>query len=437
MNINEREGGVSEGGLNVTLTIRLLMHGKEVGSIIGKKGETVKKMREESGARINISDGSSPERIVTITGSSEVIFKAFAMIAEKFEEDIIASMINSTVTSRPPVTLRLVFPASQCGSLIGKGGSKIKEIRETTGAQVQVAGDLLPESTERAVTISGTPPAITQCVRLICSVMLESPPKGATIPYRPKPSTVGSHTVLTQPHPTPAFAIPGQYAIPHQDLTKLHQLAMQQIPLSSLGQSNPTFPGLDATIPATSHELTIPNDLIGCIIGRQGSKINEIRQMSGAQIKIAGATDGSAVRHVTITGSPANISVAQYLISASLEMAKLSMQAAASSATPVDLNMTFPQSAPTASTPTSMAVLAATATPSSAINVQPSPALTALPSAHYAVPVSSLLGMKTMPLLAVHAAGSSGLAPGLSPYTAKIPASASIKKSERQKFAPY
>lgn len=39
-------------------------------------------------------------------------------------------MINSTVTSRPPVTLRLVFPASQCGSLIGKGGSKIKEIRE-------------------------------------------------------------------------------------------------------------------------------------------------------------------------------------------------------------------------------------------------------------------------------------------------------------------
>lgn len=28
MNMNEKEGGVSEGGLNVTLTIRLLMHGK-------------------------------------------------------------------------------------------------------------------------------------------------------------------------------------------------------------------------------------------------------------------------------------------------------------------------------------------------------------------------------------------------------------------------
>uniref|UniRef100_A0A8C4U7M1 K Homology domain-containing protein n=1 Tax=Falco tinnunculus TaxID=100819 RepID=A0A8C4U7M1_FALTI len=127
----------------------------------------------QSGARINISEGNCPERIVTITGPTDAIFKAFAMIAYKFEEDITNSMSNSTATSKPPVTLRLVVPASQCGSLIGKGGSKIKEIRESTGAQVQVAGDMLPNSTERAVTISGTPDAIIQCVKQICVVMLE------------------------------------------------------------------------------------------------------------------------------------------------------------------------------------------------------------------------------------------------------------------------
>ncbi|XP_054602425.1 poly(rC)-binding protein 3 isoform X6 [Nothobranchius furzeri] len=258
----------SEGGLNVTLTIRLLMHGKEVGSIIGKKGETVKKMRDESGARINISEGNCPERIVTITGPTDTIFKAFAMIAYKFEEDIINSMSNSPATSKPPVTLRLVVPASQCGSLIGKGGSKIKEMRESTGAQVQVAGDMLPNSTERAVTISGTPEAIIQCVKQICVVMLESPPKGATIPYRPKPASTPVIFSGGQ-----AYTIQGQYAIPHPDL-------------------------------------------IGCIIGRQGTKINEIRQMSGAQIKIANAMEGSAERQITITGTPANISLAQYLINA-------------------------------------------------------------------------------------------------------------------------
>ncbi|XP_059823211.1 poly(rC)-binding protein 3 isoform X7 [Hypanus sabinus] len=331
---------MTEGGLNVTLTIRLLMHGKEVGSIIGKKGETVKKMREESGARINISEGNCPERIVTITGPTDAIFKAFAMIAFKFEEDIDNSMSNSTATSKPPVTLRLVVPASQCGSLIGKGGSKIKEIRESTGAQVQVAGDMLPNSTERAVTISGMPDAIIQCVKQICVVMLEvqykSPPKGATIPYRPKPASApvifaggqvradplsasaANLSLLLQHQPLPAYTIQGQYAIPHPDLTKLHQLAMQHTPFTPLGQTTPGFPGLDANSPASTHELAIPNDLIGCIIGRQGSKINEIRQMSGAQIKIANAAEGSTERQITITGSPANISLAQYLINARL-----------------------------------------------------------------------------------------------------------------------
>eukprot|EP00066_Takifugu_rubripes_P011954 XP_011601220.1 PREDICTED: poly(rC)-binding protein 3-like [Takifugu rubripes] len=404
--MSDKEEMSSDGSLNVTLTLRLLMHGKEVGSIIGKKGETVKKMREESGARINISEGSSPERIVTITGATEAIFRAFAMIAQKFEEDISAAMSNSSVTSKPPVTLRLVFPGSQCGSLIGKGGSKIKEIRETTGAQVQVAGDMLPDSTERAVTISGTPQAITQCVRHICSVMLE------------------------------AFAIPGQYTFAHQDLTKLHQLAMQHIPLPSLGQSNPTFPGLDPSAPTSSQEMAIPNDFIGCIIGRQGSKINEIRQVSGAHIKIASTTDGSAVRQVTITGSPASINVAQYLINASLEMAKYTMQAA-SSATPVDLNLGFSQSAPTASTAaTSMAVLAAANPAPTTINVHSPSTLPAIQNPHYAIPVSSLLGMKSLPLLAVHPAAASSLTQGLSHYTAKMPTSG-VKKSERQKFAPY
>ncbi|XP_049592018.1 poly(rC)-binding protein 3 [Syngnathus scovelli] len=435
--MTEKEEMASDGSLNVTLTLRLLMHGKEVGSIIGKKGETVKKMREESGARINISEGSSPERIVTITGPTDGIFRAFSMIAQKFEEDITAAMTNSNVASNPPVTLRLVFPGSQCGSLIGKGGSKIKEIRETTGAQVQVAGDMLPDSTERAVTISGTPQAITQCVRHICSIMLESPPKGATIPYRPKAISAGAHAVLAQQHSAQAFALQGQYAFAHQDLTKLHQLAMQHIPLPSLGQSNPTFPGLDASAPTSSQELAIPNDFIGCIIGRQGSKINEIRQVSGAHIKIASATDGSAMRQVTITGSPASISVAQYLISASLEMAKYTMQAA-SAATSVDLNMSYAQSASNAANAaaTSLAVLTAASPASTNINVHSPSTLQALQNSHYAVPISSLLGMKTLPVLAVHPAAASSLTQGLSPYTAKI-ANSSVKKSERQKFAPY
>ncbi|KFD58501.1 hypothetical protein M513_00727 [Trichuris suis] len=138
-------------------------------------------------AKINISDGSCPERIVTITGSIHAINKAFRMICKKFEED--QQQVPENVP-KPPITFRLIVPATQCGSLIGKGGSKIKDIREATGASIQVASEMLPSSTERAVTISGTADAIICCMRQICLILLESPPKGATVPYRPIPSIV-------------------------------------------------------------------------------------------------------------------------------------------------------------------------------------------------------------------------------------------------------
>nr|XP_045008709.1 poly(rC)-binding protein 2 isoform X5 [Jaculus jaculus] len=436
--------GVIEGGLNVTLTIRLLMHGKEVGSIIGKKGESVKKMREESGARINISEGNCPERIITLAGPTNAIFKAFAMIIDKLEEDISSSMTNSTAASRPPVTLRLVVPASQCGSLIGKGGCKIKEIRESTGAQVQVAGDMLPNSTERAITIAGIPQSIIECVKQICVVMLEtlsqSPPKGVTIPYRPKPSS--SPVIFAGGQ---AYTIQGQYAIPQPDLTKLHQLAMQQshFPMthgntgfSGIESSSPEvkgyWAGLDASAQTTSHELTIPNDLIGCIIGRQGAKINEIRQMSGAQIKIANPVEGSTDRQVTITGSAASISLAQYLINVSLENAKPSSQAA-SVTIPDHLSINLSQpSTPSSSSSSTTTPSLATAGTSDAPSSLPNP----LPTAPC---VSSLLGMKPIPLLAlnvVSAAKGTG-ASATTTTTSTVPCVTNKLKGEKQRFSPY
>jgi len=81
--------------------------------------------------------------------------------------------VTPTTVPKPPITFRLIVPASQCGSLIGKGGSKIKEIREVTGASVQVASEMLPNSTERAVTISGSSEAVTSCVFHVCVVMSE------------------------------------------------------------------------------------------------------------------------------------------------------------------------------------------------------------------------------------------------------------------------
>ncbi|XP_031976603.1 poly(rC)-binding protein 4 isoform X1 [Corvus moneduloides] len=409
-------GSPEETELSITLTLRMLMHGKEIGSIIGKKGETVKRIREQSSARITISEGSCPERITTITGSTDAVFRAVSMIAFKLEEDLGAGG-DGVSAGRAPVTLRLVIPASQCGSLIGKAGAKIREIRESTGAQVQVAGDLLPNSTERAVTVSGVPDTIIQCVRQICAVILESPPKGATIPYHPGLSL---GTILLSANQ--GFSMQGQYSgVSPAEVTKLQQLSGHALPFAPLGHAPTMMPGLDASSQSSSQEFLVPNDLIGCIIGRHGSKISEIRQMSGAHIKIGNQTEGSSERHVTITGTPVSITLAQYLITACLEMAKSTSQVPPGPGS-MDLGMGFSQ--PLA--PGSGAALPAVA-----------PAPPALLGTPYAISLSNFIGLKPVSFLALSPSSMAGPNGGTTTYTTKISAANGTKKADRQKFSPY
>uniref|UniRef100_A0A672G5H6 Poly(rC) binding protein 4 n=1 Tax=Salarias fasciatus TaxID=181472 RepID=A0A672G5H6_SALFA len=391
----------------------------------------VKRIREESRARINISEGSSPERIVTITGPTECVFRAFSMMSCRLEE------------MKPPVTfLRLVVPASQCGSLIGKGGAKIKEIRETTGAQVQVAGDLLPNSTEREVTVSGSQDAVVQSVQLICTVILESPPRGATVPYRPGPGpspgpSPGPGAVLLagrqlfrasdfSSHPLfsvtqggvdlqQTYAVQSHYGVPHSELVS-QPIRMKDV----------FFPGGDTLSQNSSQELLIPNDLIGSVIGRQGSKINEIRQVSGAQIRIGSQTESSGERHVSVSGSPLAVRLAHCLITACLETAKSTAQSS-SMPPPVDLTMSLTPPAPPSSAPSPPLAAMGAALPHAPVLGAP-----------YTLPLCGLLGVKSIPYLALPTPPAPAAAAAVLPGSAAISSSGNgTKKPDRQKFAPY
>merc|ERR550532_3134165 len=80
-----------------------------------------------------------------------------------------------------------------------------------------------------------------------------------------------------------------------------------------------------------THEMTVPNELIGCIIGKGGSKIAEIRQLSGAMIRISNCEDresgGNMDRTISITGNPESVALAQYLINMSMELHKANLEA--------------------------------------------------------------------------------------------------------------
>ncbi|KAL2835346.1 hypothetical protein BJY01DRAFT_252766 [Aspergillus pseudoustus] len=72
-----------------------------------------------------------------------------------------------------------------------------------------------------------------------------------------------------------------------------------------------------------TQNISIPADMVGCIIGRAGSKITEIRRSSGARISIAKAPhDETGERMFTIVGSAQAAEKALYLFYENLEAEK-------------------------------------------------------------------------------------------------------------------
>jgi poly(rC)-binding protein 2/3/4 len=125
------------------VVFRVLCPGNRTGSVIGRSGDTIKALREQSGAKIKMLDAipGCEERVVAIScaedGVSPVspaqvaLLRVYACIAEP-------PQTASTEPYTGPPPFRLLVPGQQVGCLIGKGGSIIKAMREESGAHIKV-----------------------------------------------------------------------------------------------------------------------------------------------------------------------------------------------------------------------------------------------------------------------------------------------------------
>lgn len=82
----------------------------------------------------------------------------------------------------------------------------------------------------------------------------------------------------------------------------------------SVFSQNPNYGSSAGANVLQSQQIYIPNELIGCIIGKGGSKINEIRQQSGCQVKIGELSLETNERLITLTGTAEATQIAFYLI---------------------------------------------------------------------------------------------------------------------------
>lgn len=267
------------------LTLRCLVTSKEAGVIIGKAGKNVADLREQTGVKAGVSksvDGVQ-DRVLTVTGTLDGVSQAYAMAADTLVESPLTNS-HYVISPTPPsgiATIRLLISHQQMGTIIGRQGAKIKSIQENSKVRMVASKELLPQSTERIVEVHGKPDAIRSAIWEIGRCLLEDWERaGGTIFYVPQPRAMGSFGNGGGFNSRPRYNNGNHFNGGNSD-TKEND-----------GQE--TF----------QEQLPISADMVGCIIGKGGNKIAEIRQISGAKISIAKEShDSSGDRMFTIIGT--------------------------------------------------------------------------------------------------------------------------------------
>ncbi|PIA39734.1 hypothetical protein AQUCO_02600290v1 [Aquilegia coerulea] len=190
------------------VTARLLVPSNQVGCLLGKGGHVIQKLRTETGASIRIlpedrlpACAMSTDELVQISGVSATAKKALYAISALLHQNPRPQMSTSipdgsqsyyppaapignmpsqrhpmshrnsgfrgpqpmpweSELPRPPsgnspaeFSMKILCPSDRIGVVIGKGGSKVRQIQQETGTNIHVE-DTTPEAEERAILVS-------------------------------------------------------------------------------------------------------------------------------------------------------------------------------------------------------------------------------------------------------------------------------------------
>ncbi|GAB2252846.1 hypothetical protein Droror1_Dr00005693 [Drosera rotundifolia] len=334
---------------------RLIVPVTKVGSIIGRKGELIKKMCDESRAKIRVLDGpvaNHPDRIVLISGKEELeaplspamdavirVFRRVNGLPENASEDKTAGVSGVAYCSS-----RLLLHSTQATSLIGKQGASIKSIQESSGASVRVlSGDEVPSyvsADERILELLGEAFKVLQALELVIvhlrrflvdhSVLplYENTYASAVSQGRQVEHLPDRHNVHSAPQTGLEIDYPLSVRNDHYSFERELMLGAQRstsglqtyglhsgLPSSrsSLGLGHPGAPIITQVTQTMQIPLTYAED----IIGAGGQNIAYIRRISGAVLTVKESRVPDEIM-VEIKGTSSQVQVAQELIQDSI-----------------------------------------------------------------------------------------------------------------------
>lgn len=291
--------------------LKLRAHNQLVGRLIGKGGSSIKKIMEESGTTIFVSNdasgglgremsGLTMERTITIRGPIEAIAAAEERISAKLRQCWENDMINAphmayagphplipqqelyhhfsagfpagpmAARPSPPLveSVHLYVPNNMVGALIGTKGVHIRNIMRLTGAQIRIEGGGVGGGSGNG--------------------------SGAGAKAEDKSANANANGVGEER----LVIINGTQEQQYKAQFWIYQRVCEQ-----------GFVYFDEVRLVT--EVAVPTRLVGRIIGKSGQNVRELQRMTGATVKIpdtsaataANADDDSAETIVRITAN--------------------------------------------------------------------------------------------------------------------------------------
>ncbi|XP_014492095.1 flowering locus K homology domain isoform X1 [Vigna radiata var. radiata] len=335
---------------------RMLVPAQKVGGIIGRKGEFIKKIVEETRARVKILDGppGTAQRAVMISGKDDPdsslppavdgLLRVHKRIIDGLESDF--THAPSGVAGK--VSTKLLVAASQAGSLIGKQGGTVKSIQEASNCIVRVLGaedlPIFALQDDRVVEVVGDATGVHKALELIASHLRKFLVDRSVIPIFEMNMQIANphHAEPMPPHQSwgppqglppntgggPGFGPPSQYVPPprqldnyyppaeippverqpHQGISAYGRDASIGIHASSNTQSAPSV------VTQITQQMQIPLSYADAVIGTAGASISYIRRASGATVTIQETRGVPGEMTVEISGTASQVQTAQQLI---------------------------------------------------------------------------------------------------------------------------
>lgn len=154
--------------------VRLLIPSKMAGAIIGKGGHNIQKLRTEFQAQVNVGDCTGPERVITIVADMETVTNVVKDIMKHLDK-----------AGENEYELRILVHQSLAGCVIGRGGTKIKELKDQIGCRLKIFSNIAPQSTDRIAQVVGTEDQCLKALNDIIGLIKGTPIKGPVHNYDP------------------------------------------------------------------------------------------------------------------------------------------------------------------------------------------------------------------------------------------------------------